>query len=144
MNQNKVIIIGRITKELELKNTPTGKVCLSFSVATSRRWKDANGNRKEDTEFHNVVAWGNSAENIAKYFQKGDEIFVGGYLKTRDWADRDGKKHYRTEIILEVFDFGQKSKKNQQIDNEPTPSDPETQSETSGQDDVVSPDDLPF
>lgn len=109
MNLNKAQIIGRITQDLELKSTPTGKEVLSFSVATNRQWKDQEGNKQEETEFHNVVAWGKQAETVAKYFIKGQEIYVEGRLSTRTWEDKQsGKKMYRTEIVMEKFEFGQK------------------------------------
>ncbi len=109
MNCNKAIVIGRITKELELKATNSGTSVLSFSVATSQRWKDNNGNQQEKAEFHNVVAWGKQAEVVAQYFVKGQEIYVEGRLETRSWDDQQsGKKMYRTEIVLEKFEFGAK------------------------------------
>lgn len=109
MNVNKAIIVGRITNDLEVKSTTNGREVLSFSVATNRTWKDQAGNKQEKTEFHNVVAWGKTAQTIAQYFVKGQEIYVEGYLETRTWDDEgSGKKMYRTEVILDSFDFGQK------------------------------------
>ncbi|HHH12539.1 MAG TPA: single-stranded DNA-binding protein [Candidatus Moranbacteria bacterium] len=109
MNLNKVQIIGRLTRDPELRTTPSGQNVASFSVATTFRWVDKNGQKQEKPEFHNVVAWGRQAEIIAQYFTKGQEIYVEGRLQTRDWQDKDsGKKMYRTEIILEKFEFGAK------------------------------------
>ena len=109
MNVNKVIIIGRLTRDPELRSTPSGRQVASLSVATSFRYKDQSGQQQERTEFHNVVAWGKQAEVIAQYFVKGQEIYVEGRLETRNWDDKDsGKKMYRTEIILEKFEFGAK------------------------------------
>lgn len=109
MNINKAIIVGRITNDLELKSTTGGREVLSFSVATNRTWKDQAGVKQERTEFHNVVAWGKTAQTIAQYFVKGQEIYVEGHLETRNWDDEATKKKmYRTEIILDSFDFGQK------------------------------------
>ncbi len=109
MNVNKAIIIGRLTRDPELRSTPNGRQVASLSVATSFRYKDQSGQQQERTEFHNVVAWGKQAEVIAQYFVKGQEIYVEGRLETRNWDDKDsGKKMYRTEIILEKFEFGAK------------------------------------
>ena len=84
MNLNKALIIGRITQDLELKSTNNGTKVLNFSVATNYVYKDANGNKVEQTEFHNVVSFGKQAETIAQYFVKGQEIFVEGRLQTRN------------------------------------------------------------
>jgi single-strand DNA-binding protein len=109
MNINKAIIVGRITNDLEVKSTTSGREVLSFSVATNRSWKDQAGNKQEKTEFHNVVAWGKTAQTIAQYFIKGQEIYVEGHLETRSWEDEASKKKmYRTEILLDQFEFGQK------------------------------------
>ncbi len=109
MNINKAIIIGRITQDLELKAMPNGNSVLNFSVATNYGYKSADGNKVEETEFHNIVSFGKQAENIAKYFVKGQEIYVEGRLKTQSWEDKEtGKKMYRTEIVVNQFEFGAK------------------------------------
>lgn len=107
MNVNKSIVIGRLTRDPEVKTTPNGTTLCTLSVATSTQWKDNNGQKQSKTEFHNVIAWGKQAEVIGQYFVKGQEIYVEGRLETRSWEDKDtGKKMYRTEIVLERFDFG--------------------------------------
>ena len=94
---------------MELKTIPNGTAVVNFSVATNYIYKDQNGNKVETTEFHNIVSFGKQAENIAKYFVKGQEIYCEGRLQTRNWEDKEtGKKMYRTEINLEKFEFGQK------------------------------------
>lgn len=109
MNINKAMIVGRITQDLELKTMPNGNPVLNFSVATNYSYKDASGQKIEQTEFHNVVSFGKQAENIAKYFVKGQEIFIEGRLQTRSWDDKEtGKKMYRTEIVASQFEFGAK------------------------------------
>lgn len=109
MNVNKVILIGRLTKDPEVRSTTSGQTVTSISVATSRSWKDQAGQKQEKTEFHNVVAWAKRGEVIAQYFTKGQEIFVEGRLETRNWDDKaTGKKMYRTEVILDNFEFGAK------------------------------------
>jgi len=109
MNLNKVMLIGRLVRDPEVRTTPSGQTVTSISVATSYTWKDQSGTKQEKTEFHNVVAWAKRGEVIAQYFVKGQEIYVEGRLETRSWEDKDsGKKMYRTEIILDNFEFGAK------------------------------------
>jgi len=111
MNLNKAIIIGRITKEPELKALPTGTKVCSFSVATNEVFKTKDGEKKESTEFHNVVVFGNMAENVAKYMGKGNEIYIEGKITTRSWEDKTTKeKKYRTEIVAQNIQFGAKPK----------------------------------
>lgn len=109
MNLNKVMQIGRVTKDPELKAIPSGTKVCSFSLANNRVWKDANGAKKEETDFHNVVAFGKTAETIGTWVKKGSLIYIEGRLKTRTWEGADGKKNYRTEIICESFQFGPKA-----------------------------------
>ena len=108
MNVNKVMLVGRITNDLELKTTTTGREVLSFGVATNRTWKNDAGEKQEKTEFHNIVVWGKQAATVAQYFVKGQEIYVEGRLETRTWDSEDGKKNYRTEVIMDRFEFGAK------------------------------------
>jgi len=82
-----------------MRYTPNGKPVTSFSVATSRSWVNAEGERREDTEWFNVVAWGNLAEICKQHLTKGQQVYVEGRLQTRGWADQNGKKHYRTELV---------------------------------------------
>ncbi len=119
MNVNKVMIVGRLTRDPEIRTTTSGQAVTNISVATSYTWKDQSGQQQQKTEFHNVVAWAKRGEVIAQYFVKGQEIFVEGRLETRSWDDADsGKKMYRTEIILDNFEFGAKpNNSNQNYDN---------------------------
>ncbi len=110
MNKNSAIIIGRVTKDPQLKTTPSGQSVCSFSMATNQVWNDKNGQKKEKTEFHNIVFWGKTAETISKYVTKGQELLVEGRIETRKWEDQDKRTHYATEIIGESFSFGQKPK----------------------------------
>ncbi|MCK4635532.1 MAG: single-stranded DNA-binding protein [Candidatus Moranbacteria bacterium] len=110
MNVNKAIVIGRLTRDPEVRTTPAGRTLTKFSVATSNKWKGQDGQMNEKTEFHNVIAWGKRGEVIGQYMQKGQEIYVEGRLETQSWDDKDsGKKMYRTEINLENFEFGAKA-----------------------------------
>lgn len=105
MNVNLAIVCGNITRDPELKTTPTGQTVCSFSVATNKTWFDKNNQKQERVEFHNIVTWGKAAENVAKYMRKGSQIYVEGELQTRNW-DKDGVKHYRTEINARTIQFG--------------------------------------
>jgi len=122
MNINLVQVCGRLTKTPESRTTQGGVVVLSFSVATNRTWKGKDGQKQEEVEFHNVTAFGRTAEVISQYFQKGDEIYIIGRLKTSTWEDKQGVKKYSTGIIAERFEFGQKSKANQGGQEHPAPS----------------------
>lgn len=101
MDLNKVMIIGRLTRDPELRNTPSGKAVATIGLATNRMWVDANGQKQKQTEFHNVVMWGKLAEICHQYLRKGGKMYVEGRLQTRDWTGQDGVKRYRTEIVGE-------------------------------------------
>ncbi len=101
---NKVFLIGNLGRDPEVRSTPSGQPVASFSVATSRRWRDRDGNRQEQTEWHNVVCWGKLAEVAGQYLTKGKQVFVEGRLQTRSWDDKNsGEKRYKTEVICENF-----------------------------------------
>jgi len=101
MNLNKAMVIGNLTRDPELKTTPTGTSVVSFAVATNFIWTDQSGQRQEKVEFHNVVAWRKLAEICGQYLKKGSKVYIEGRLQTRDWTGQDGVKRYRTEIIAE-------------------------------------------
>jgi len=101
MNLNKAMIIGNLTRDPEVRSTPQGASVVSFSVATNFVWTDANGQRQEKVEYHNVVAWRKLADIIGQYLRKGSKVYIEGRLQTRDWVGQDGVKKYRTEIIAE-------------------------------------------
>ena len=101
MTLNKATIIGNLTRDPEMRTTTTGQNVTSFGVATSRVWNDANGQKQEKTEFHNIVAWGKLAEICSQYLAKGRKVYVEGHLQTREWDGQDGAKRNRTEIIAE-------------------------------------------
>lgn len=107
--KNSVTLIGNITRDIELKALPTGMKIANFSIATNRTWKDKTGAKKDETEFHNLVAFGRTAEVIQQYCHKGDQILVDGRIHTSSWEDKtSGGKRYKTEIMVEAFQFGQK------------------------------------
>lgn len=101
MDLNKVMIIGRLTRDPELRTIPSGQTVASFSVATSRQWKDQQGQPQSVTEFHNIVAWRRLAEIAGQYLKKGKQVYLEGYLQTRSWEDQSGQKRYRTEIVAD-------------------------------------------
>lgn len=101
MDLNKVMLIGRLTRDPEGKTTPQGTMVTSFSVATNRVWKDQQGNQQDKTEFHNIVAWRKLAEICAQYLKKGRQVYIEGHLQTRSWEGQDGKKNYRTEVVAD-------------------------------------------
>jgi single-strand DNA-binding protein len=97
---NKVTLIGNLTRDPEVRQTTNGQSVATFSIATNRYWKDANGNQNEETEYHDLVAWGKLAEVCQKYLKTGTAVFTEGRLKTRSWEGQDGHKRYKTEIIV--------------------------------------------
>ena len=102
---NKVIILGNLGKDPELRNTSSGKAVTTLTVATSDTWNDANGQRQERTEWHTIVVWGRSAENCKQYLSKGRSVYVEGRLQTRKWQDKEGKDRYTTEIVADRVQF---------------------------------------
>lgn len=96
---NKVLIIGALGSEPEMRYTPGGKPVTSFSVAVSRGWRTSEGERKEATEWFNVVSWGNLAEICNQHLRKGSQVYIEGRLQTRSWEDGSGIKHFRTELV---------------------------------------------
>ena len=108
MYLNKAFIFGNLTRDPEKRALPSGAAVASFAVATNRTWKDKNGVKQEDVQYHNVVAFGVQADLIAQYLRKGSSIFVEGRMQTRSWDAPDGTKKYRTEIVTDNFQFGPK------------------------------------
>ncbi|MEA1978025.1 MAG: single-stranded DNA-binding protein [Chloroflexota bacterium] len=106
---NKLMIIGHLGRDPEMRYTPSGKPVTTFSVATSRTWHSADGERHEDTEWFNVVAWGGLAEICNQHLHKGMQVYVEGRLQTRRWEDADGNKHFTTELVAkEMIMLGEK------------------------------------
>ncbi|MBN1915384.1 single-stranded DNA-binding protein [Candidatus Dojkabacteria bacterium] len=98
---NKVMLIGNITRDPSLKETPNGGVVSTFGIATNSTWKDADNNIQERTEFHNVVAWNKLAEITAQILSTGMLVYVEGELRTRTWDDENGVRHFRTEVKID-------------------------------------------
>jgi len=102
---NKVFIIGNLGKDPEVRFTSNGKAVAKFSVATSERWTDQDGNKQERTEWHNVVVWGKQAETCGQYLSKGRQVFIEGSVRSRSYDDKDGNKKYITEIVARDVRF---------------------------------------
>ena len=96
---NKVLVIGNVGRDPEMRYIPSGKPVTSFSVATTRSWTNSEGDRREETEWFNVVAWGNLAEICKQHLRRGQQVYVEGRLQTRSWEDHEGKKRFRTELV---------------------------------------------
>ena len=111
MNLNKVFLIGRVTRDPEIKTLPSGKNLCQISIATDRFYTDKDGNKKQETEFHNVILFGRLAEIASQYLKKGSLVFIEGRLRTRNWEDESGNKRSRTEIIAERMQLGPKAPK---------------------------------
>lgn len=105
MYLNKAFIFGNLTRDPELRAMPSGMNVASFSVATNRVFKDRDGKKQEQTDFHNIVVFGRQADIVAQYLKKGSSVFVEGRIQTRSW-DKDGQKQYRTEIVADAVQFG--------------------------------------
>ena len=101
MDLNKAMIIGNLTRDPEVKTTPSGLSVATFSVATNLVWNDQSGQRQEKVEFHNIVAWRRLADVCGQYLRKGSKVFIEGRIQTRDWMGQDNVKRYRTEIVAE-------------------------------------------
>lgn len=110
MYLNRVTLFGNLTRDPELRTLPSGSYVATFALATNRTYKDKNGAKQEDVQFHNVVVFARQAEVLAQYARKGSSLYVEGRLQTRSWDDKaDGTKKYRTEVVVENFQFGPRS-----------------------------------
>ncbi len=150
MYLNKVFLYGNLTRDPELKALPSGSQVANFGLATNRTYKDKNGAKQEATEFHNIVAFGRTAEVIAQYCKKGRPIFIEGRIQTRSWEGKeDGKKQYRTEIIVDNFQFGADGgaargaspSASRGAEEQPAPKDDEA---IKYPDEEINPEDIPF
>lgn len=108
MNLNKVFLLGRLTQDPQKKEFSSGQIACTFGLATNRYWKNKEGKRKEETEFHNIIVFGKWAENALKYLKKGSLVFVEGRIRTRSWEGEGGEKKQKTEIVAERLLLGPK------------------------------------
>lgn len=100
---NKVILIGRLGRDPEVRYTPSGKAVANFSIATSEQWTNKEGTKTEQTEWHRIVAWGRTGEVCGEYLKKGSLVYIEGRLQTRSWEDREGVKKFTTEVVAQVM-----------------------------------------
>jgi single-strand DNA-binding protein len=154
MYLNKAIIIGNLTRDPELKALPSGMQVASLSIATNRVWRDQNGAKQEGTDYHNVVVFGRQAETAAQYLKKGSSVLVEGRMQTRSWDGQDGKKQYRTEVVADRVQFGNRPS-GDTTSSRPS-SAPSSSSKSSKEDDAdalpsvdypeeeINPEDIPF
>ena len=105
MSLNKVLLIGNLGKDPELRFTPSGRAVARFPLATSEQWTDQSGQRQDRTEWHNVVVWGKQAETCGQYLAKGRQVFIEGSVRSRQYDDKEGQKRYITEIIAQRVQF---------------------------------------
>lgn len=136
---NKVILIGNLGKDPEIRYTPSGQAVASFSMATTRKWRDKDGNPQEQTDWHNIVVWGRQAENANQYLKKGNPVYIEGRIQTRSYDDRDGQKRWITEIVTQTMQFLGKAGEGGGRPSGAPPAPDEPPPDTTGDDD-----DLPF
>lgn len=121
---NKVMIIGRLGRDPEMRYTPSGRPVTTFTVATSRTWNTSDGERRVETEWFNIVAWGNLAEICKQYLNKGQQVYVEGRLQSRTWDDAEGNKHTSVEIVAnEMIMLSERREAEASTENEPSEED---------------------
>ncbi len=145
---NKAILFGNLTRDPELRALPSGMNVCNFSIATNRTYKDRDGKKQEQTDFHNVVVFGRQADTVNQYLKKGSSVYVEGRMQTRSW-EQNGEKKYRTEVVADSVQFGPRSSGGgggrRDVD-EPQPQD-DAPAAGPGIDypkDDINPDDIPF
>lgn len=149
MYLNKAMVFGNLTRDPELKALPNGGQVCNFSIATNRVYKKQDGSKAEEVEFHNIVAYGRTAELCGQYLKKGSSAYIEGRLKTRTWEGEKGKQ-YRTEIIAETIQFGPRGSSTGGADRPAPMSDTEAPQRAPKEDAIdypvedINPDDIPF
>lgn len=147
---NQVTLLGNLTRDPELRYTPSGSPVIGFSIATNRQWTDkTTGEKKEYVDYHDIVFWGKAAEIINQYVRKGSKILVQGRLQTRSWDDKNTKvKRYKTEVVGDdfvVFDKKIEGAETPKATQEEKPTEPKTTGTVDGKpEEKVNPDDIPF
>ena len=134
---NKVMVIGHLGKDPEMRYTPSGRPVTTFSVAVSRSWNTADGERRSETEWFNIVSWGNLAEICKQYLHKGQQVYIEGRLQTRRWEDKEGQKHTNVEVVAnEMMMLGDRKDYNKESQ--------ETKQDEETSDPVADEDEFPF
>ena len=132
---NKVMIIGNLGRDPEMRYTPSGRPVTTFSVAVSRSWKSSNGEHRSETEWFKIVAWGKLAEICKEYLNKGQQVYIEGRLQTREWEDKEGQQRTTVEVVAnEMTMLGERRDKSQNDENPPEDAPP----------DIVDEDEFPF
>ncbi|CAN5276968.1 hypothetical protein BH24CHL7_BH24CHL7_03600 [soil metagenome] len=153
MSLNKVMIIGNLGRDPEMRYTPSGQAVTQFTVACNRYYKDQQGERQEETEWFRVVAWARQAEFAAEYLRKGNKVYVEGRLQTRSWEGQDGQKRYTSELIANTIQNLERRPRDDAGDPGPRPSPGSSSGASSGDSPDTGPgadapdadyDDLPF
>ncbi|MBP6881628.1 MAG: single-stranded DNA-binding protein [Candidatus Pacebacteria bacterium] len=143
MYLNKAILYGNLTRDPELKALPSGMSVCSFGLATNRVYNDRDGKRQEATEYHNIVVFGKQADTVAKYLTKGNGVLVEGRIQTRSW-ETNGQKNYRTEIIVDRFQFGPKSSGSSAPSAAPAADEGKAPAVPDYPEEEINPEDIPF
>ena len=153
MSVNKVILVGRLGQNPEVRYTPSGAAVANFSIATSESWMDKGGQKQERTEWHRIVVWGKLAELCNQYLSKGRQVYVEGRLQTREWQDKTGQTKYTTEVQAQTVQFlgsGQQASQGQHAPSPSSPSGPSSfegpsqQAPASAEAPAFTEDDIPF
>ena len=150
MNLNRVILIGNMTRDPELRTLPSGQPVVSFGLATNRMWKGKDGSQQKHTEFHNIVMFGRLAEIAHQYLKKGSSIMVEGRIQNRSWQGQDGVKKYKTEIVAENMQMGPRRQSDgtlnqkQNEENENREEKPREIPIVEYPEDEINPNDIPF
>ena len=144
MYLNKAMVIGNLTRDPEIKSLPSGVKVASFSVATNRVWKDKNGAKQENVDYHNIVVFGRQAEIVGQYMKKGSSILVEGRMQTRSWDDAGGTKKYRTEIIADRLQFGPRKEGSAPSSYEAPKEDKKALDTIEDPEEEINPEDIPF
>jgi single-strand DNA-binding protein len=142
MYLNKAMVFGNLTRDPELKSLPSGMQVCSFSIATNRVYKDRDGKRAEQTDYHNIVVFGRQAETCAQYLKKGSSAYVEGRLQTRSW-EANGAKQYRTEIIADRVQFGPRTGGTGES-GAPVAQEPQQGNAPEYPEEEINPEDIPF
>jgi single-strand DNA-binding protein len=137
---NHAQIYGNLTRDPELKSLPSGSAVCNFSIATNRTWKDKNGDKKEEVQYHNITAFGKTAELVNQYMRKGSALLVEGRIQTRNYEAKDGTKRYVTEIVAENVQFGPRKERTESQDD----SAPAETAEAPEVGEQINADDVPF
>ncbi len=152
MNLNRVILIGNMTRDPELRTLPSGQPVVNFGLATNRMWKGKDGSQQKHTEFHNVVMFGRLAEITHQYLKKGSSLMIEGRIQTRSWQGQDGVKRFKTEIVAENMQMGPKNRSSEPANQTQNEENEHNQEEKQGgemptveyPEDEINPNDIPF